>query len=222
MNSISRARVIGALSGFFQRFPSLPCGESPNGHTSQGSIELKELRNSTGWSSRWSSWSSRWLPPSSFAYPVELRPCTKSFHAPHVPYAPECSKRPISKDQTCIYRAIGRDIVDPHYKECLYAGIGVSCVEGEVMPGQWELQVYLWRELVLVIEYVLLIKYDYKGDRAIGRDIVDPHYKECLYAGIGVSCVEGEVMPGQWELQVYLWRVLVLVIEYVLLDAFSR
>ncbi|CAA7039949.1 unnamed protein product [Microthlaspi erraticum] len=59
-----------------------------------------ELRNSTGWSSRWSSWSSRWLPPSSFAYPVELRPCAKSFHAPHVPYAPECSKRPISKDQS--------------------------------------------------------------------------------------------------------------------------
>ncbi|CAA7038422.1 unnamed protein product [Microthlaspi erraticum] len=40
--------------------------------------------------------------PSSFAYPVELRPCAKSLHAPHVPYAPECSKRPISKDQTCI------------------------------------------------------------------------------------------------------------------------
>ncbi|CAA7037469.1 unnamed protein product, partial [Microthlaspi erraticum] len=57
-----------------------------------------ELRNSTGWS----SWSSRWLLPSSFAYPVELRPCAKSLHAPHVPYAPECSKRPISKDQTCI------------------------------------------------------------------------------------------------------------------------
>ncbi|CAA7044871.1 unnamed protein product, partial [Microthlaspi erraticum] len=44
-----------------------------------------ELRNSTGWSSRWSSWSSRWLPPSSFAYPVELRPCAKSL----------CSSRPI-------------------------------------------------------------------------------------------------------------------------------
>ncbi|CAA7058508.1 unnamed protein product [Microthlaspi erraticum] len=41
-----------------------------------------ELRNSTGWSSRWSSWSSRWLLPSSFAYPVELRPCAKSLHAP--------------------------------------------------------------------------------------------------------------------------------------------
>ncbi|CAA7050017.1 unnamed protein product [Microthlaspi erraticum] len=60
------------------------------------------------------------------------------------------------------------------------------------------------------------------ADRAIGRDIVDPHYKECLYTGIGVSCVEGEVMPGQWELQVYMWRVFVLVIQYVLLDAFSR
>ncbi|CAA7034151.1 unnamed protein product [Microthlaspi erraticum] len=43
-----------------------------------------ELRNSTGWSSRRSSWSSRWLLPSSFAYPVELRPCAKSLHAPHV------------------------------------------------------------------------------------------------------------------------------------------
>ncbi|CAA7015307.1 unnamed protein product [Microthlaspi erraticum] len=61
-----------------------------------------ELRNSTGWSSGRSSWSSRWLLPSSFAYPVELLPCAKSLHAPHVPYAPECSKRPISKDQTCI------------------------------------------------------------------------------------------------------------------------
>ncbi|CAA7041260.1 unnamed protein product [Microthlaspi erraticum] len=61
-----------------------------------------ELRNSTGWSSGRSSWSSRWLLPSSFACPVELLPCAKSLHAPHVPYAPECSKRPISKDQTCI------------------------------------------------------------------------------------------------------------------------
>ncbi|CAA7049959.1 unnamed protein product [Microthlaspi erraticum] len=47
-----------------------------------------ELRNSTGWSSRRSSWSSRWLLPSSFAYPVELRPCAKSLHAP----CPICSR----------------------------------------------------------------------------------------------------------------------------------
>ncbi|CAA7045055.1 unnamed protein product [Microthlaspi erraticum] len=61
-----------------------------------------ELRNSTGWSSRRSSWSSGWLLPSFFAYPVELLPCAKFLHAPYVPYAPECSKRPIPKDQTCI------------------------------------------------------------------------------------------------------------------------
>ncbi|CAA7021042.1 unnamed protein product [Microthlaspi erraticum] len=34
---------------------------------------------------------------SSFAYPVELRPCTESFLAPHVSYAPKYSKRPIPK-----------------------------------------------------------------------------------------------------------------------------
>ncbi|CAG7882733.1 hypothetical protein BRARA_C03667 [Brassica rapa] len=38
--------------------------------------------------------------------------------------------------------------------------------------------------------------------KAIGRDIVDAHYKACLYAGIGISGVNGEVMPGQWEFQV--------------------
>lgn len=40
------------------------------------------------------------------------------------------------------------------------------------------------------------------ADKAIGRDIVDAHYKACLYAGIGISGVNGEVMPGQWEFQV--------------------
>ena len=35
------------------------------------------------------------------------------------------------------------------------------------------------------------------ADKAFGRDIVDSHYKACLYAGINVSGVNGEVMPGQ-------------------------
>ncbi|KAF3599096.1 hypothetical protein F2Q69_00038039 [Brassica cretica] len=39
------------------------------------------------------------------------------------------------------------------------------------------------------------------ADKAIGRDIVDAHYKACLYAGISISGVNGEVMPGQWEFQ---------------------
>ncbi|PPD79390.1 hypothetical protein GOBAR_DD23688 [Gossypium barbadense] len=39
-------------------------------------------------------------------------------------------------------------------------------------------------------------------DKAFGRDIVDSHYKACLYAGISISGINGEVMPGQWEFQV--------------------
>eukprot|EP01018_Ginkgo_biloba_P036351 Gb_12976 [translate_table: standard] len=40
------------------------------------------------------------------------------------------------------------------------------------------------------------------ADKAWGRDVVDAHYKACLYAGINVSGTNGEVMPGQWEFQV--------------------
>ena len=34
------------------------------------------------------------------------------------------------------------------------------------------------------------------------RDIVEAHYKACLYAGIKISGINAEVMPGQWEFQV--------------------
>lgn len=34
------------------------------------------------------------------------------------------------------------------------------------------------------------------------RDIVEAHYKACLYAGIRISGVNAEVMPAQWEFQV--------------------
>ncbi|KAL1803613.1 hypothetical protein ACET3Z_032260 [Daucus carota] len=40
------------------------------------------------------------------------------------------------------------------------------------------------------------------ADKAYGRNIVDAHYKACLYAGINVSGINGEVMPAQWEFQV--------------------
>ncbi|KAL0877351.1 hypothetical protein Bca101_027056 [Brassica carinata] len=40
------------------------------------------------------------------------------------------------------------------------------------------------------------------ADKSFGRDIVDAHYKACLYAGINISGINGEVMPGQWEFQV--------------------
>ena len=34
------------------------------------------------------------------------------------------------------------------------------------------------------------------------RDIVEAHYKACLYAGIKIAGTNAEVMPGQWEFQV--------------------
>ncbi|KAK2978716.1 hypothetical protein RJ640_004239 [Escallonia rubra] len=40
------------------------------------------------------------------------------------------------------------------------------------------------------------------AEKAFGRDIVDSHYKSCLYTGINISGINGEVMPGHWEFQV--------------------
>ncbi|XP_051533005.1 glutamine synthetase-like [Myxocyprinus asiaticus] len=40
------------------------------------------------------------------------------------------------------------------------------------------------------------------ADRAFGRDIVECHYKACLYAGIKIAGTNAEVMPSQWEFQV--------------------
>lgn len=37
---------------------------------------------------------------------------------------------------------------------------------------------------------------------AIGRDLVEAHYKACLFSGINISGVNAEVMPAQWEYQV--------------------
>lgn len=34
------------------------------------------------------------------------------------------------------------------------------------------------------------------------RDIVEAHYRACLYAGINISGINAEVMPSQWEYQV--------------------
>ncbi|KAA6413744.1 MAG: glutamine synthetase [Lasallia pustulata] len=38
--------------------------------------------------------------------------------------------------------------------------------------------------------------------RVYCRDIVEAHYKACLYAGVNISGINAEVMPGQWEFQV--------------------
>jgi len=40
------------------------------------------------------------------------------------------------------------------------------------------------------------------ADEVFGRDIVEAHLDACLTAGLGISGINAEVMPGQWEFQV--------------------
>lgn len=40
------------------------------------------------------------------------------------------------------------------------------------------------------------------ADNSFGRDVADCHLRACLYAGVKVSGINAEVMPGQWEYQV--------------------
>uniref|UniRef100_A0A672QL19 Glutamine synthetase n=1 Tax=Sinocyclocheilus grahami TaxID=75366 RepID=A0A672QL19_SINGR len=40
------------------------------------------------------------------------------------------------------------------------------------------------------------------ADKAYGRDVVEAHYKACLYAGVKICGTNAEVMPAQWEFQI--------------------
>ena len=40
------------------------------------------------------------------------------------------------------------------------------------------------------------------ADEVFGRDVVEAHMEACLEAGIAISGINAEVMPGQWEFQV--------------------
>jgi len=40
------------------------------------------------------------------------------------------------------------------------------------------------------------------AENAFGRCVAEAHYRSCVYAGITISGINAEVMPGQWEFQV--------------------
>jgi len=40
------------------------------------------------------------------------------------------------------------------------------------------------------------------ANRVFGRDVIEAHYKACMYAGINIAGENAEVMPAQWEFQV--------------------
>nr|MBO0672096.1 glutamine synthetase [Acinetobacter baumannii] len=39
-------------------------------------------------------------------------------------------------------------------------------------------------------------------NKVFGREVVEAHYRACLYAGINIAGTNAEVMPAQWEFQV--------------------
>ncbi|EOR04036.1 Glutamine synthetase [Wallemia ichthyophaga EXF-994] len=38
--------------------------------------------------------------------------------------------------------------------------------------------------------------------KVFARDLIESHYRACLYAGVNISGINAEVMPSQWEYQV--------------------
>ncbi|KZW04217.1 putative GLN1-glutamate--ammonia ligase [Exidia glandulosa HHB12029] len=38
--------------------------------------------------------------------------------------------------------------------------------------------------------------------KVVARDVIEAHYRACLYAGVNISGINAEVMPSQWEFQV--------------------
>ncbi|XP_042300614.1 glutamine synthetase-like [Sceloporus undulatus] len=40
------------------------------------------------------------------------------------------------------------------------------------------------------------------ANKVYGRDIVEAHYKACIYAGVEICGTNAEVMPSQWEFQI--------------------
>ncbi|CAJ0574698.1 unnamed protein product, partial [Mesorhabditis spiculigera] len=40
------------------------------------------------------------------------------------------------------------------------------------------------------------------ADKVYGREIVEAHYRACMYAGIRISGTNAETMPAQWEFQI--------------------
>jgi glutamine synthetase len=40
------------------------------------------------------------------------------------------------------------------------------------------------------------------GGNVFGRDIVESHYRACLYSGLEIGGINAEVMPSQWEYQI--------------------
>lgn len=59
------------------------------------------------------------------------------------------------------------------------------------------------------------------ADKAYGRDIVEAHYRACLYAGVQICGTNAEVMPAQVMMLEVLCRCLTCMYRFVVVKADS-
>ena len=64
----------------------------------------------------------------------------------------------------------------------------------------------LYTVLYCILEYNIMFLGPYYcgvgANCVYGRDVVESHYRACMYAGIKIAGTNAEVMPAQWEFQV--------------------
>ena len=59
-----------------------------------------------------------------------------------------------------------------------------------------------WSVLCQRTLIIHLILSDLGTGKVFARDLIEAHYRACLYAGVNISGINAEVMPSQWEFQV--------------------
>ncbi|CEQ39134.1 SPOSA6832_00625 [Sporobolomyces salmonicolor] len=55
--------------------------------------------------------------------------------------SPCAGYKEISSDSPIPLQVFARDMIEAHYRACMYAGVNISGINAEVMPSQWEFQV---------------------------------------------------------------------------------
>lgn len=69
----------------------------------------------------------------------------------------------------------------------------------------WYVLIFCFRfQLVLWLINLLCVFFlSFTGaGKVYARDMIEAHYRACLYAGVTISGINAEVMPSQWEFQV--------------------
>lgn len=80
-------------------------------------------------------------------------------------------------------KAYGRDIMEAHYKACLFAGLNIAGTNAEVMPGQWEYQIGPCEGIEM-------------GDQMW----VSRYFLDRVAEDFGVVCtLDPKPMPGDWN-----------------------